>query len=163
MNGITNNISPIVIIPKLGALKGRQSIISNRRFYEFRGIKYAEAPIGSHRFKAPIPAKPWQGIQNAEHYARNCSNLKSFIYLSESERNNIDLEDCLSLDVYSTNTNFIDFKTNNFVPVMVYVHGGSFRNYNSPDFQPHYLMKRNIVLVIMNYRLDALGEYIHSI
>lgn len=148
-----------MIIPNLGVLKGRQSIISNRRFYEFRGIKYAEAPTGSKRFKAPTPAKPWQGIRNAEHYAKNCSNLKNIMDLSESERNNIDLEDCLSLDVYSTNTNFIDFKTNNLVPVMVYVHGGSFRNYNSPDFQPNYLMKRNIVLVIMNYRLDALGKY----
>lgn len=85
------------------------------------------------------------------------------MYLSESERNNIDLEDCLNLDVYSTNTNFIDLKTNNLVPVMVYVHGGSFRNYNSPDFQPHYLMKRNIILVVMNYRLDALGKYVRKI
>lgn len=158
MNGITKNKSPIVIIPRLGILKGRQTITANRRFYEFRGIKYGEAPIGRNRFKAPIPAKPWQGIRNAEHYARNCSNLEMLKNLSESKRNNIDLEDCLSLDIYTTNTNFIDFKTNRLVPVMVYVHGGSFRNYNSPDFQPHYLMKRNIVLVVMNYRLDALGK-----
>lgn len=158
MNGITNNISPIVIIPRLGILKGRQTITANRQFYEFRGIKYAEAPIGRNRFKAAMPAKPWQGIRNAEHYARNCSNLESLKNLSESKRNNIDLEDCLSLDIYTPNTNCIDFKTNKFVPVMVYVHGGSFRNYNSPDFQPHYLMKRNIVLVVMNYRLDALGK-----
>lgn len=155
---VAQNLWPIVVIPHLGILKGRLTSSSHRRFYEFRGIKYAKAPNGKNRFKPPIPIEPWDGIRNAENYAKNCSTLKSLRHLPESERHRIDLEDCLNLDVYTSNTNFIEFKSNTTYPVMVYVHGGSFRNYNSPDFLPHYLMKRKIVLVVMNYRLDALGK-----
>ena len=31
----------------------------------FRGIPYAEAPIGTRRFGAPVPTAPWDGIRDA--------------------------------------------------------------------------------------------------
>lgn len=43
-------------------------------------------------------------------------------------------------------------------PVMVYVHGGSFSVGSSKEFSPKYLLEGNIVLVIPQYRLDALGS-----
>lgn len=42
-------------------------------------------------------------------------------------------------------------------PVMVYVHGGSFSLGSSKDYSPKYLLESNIVLVIPQFRLDALG------
>lgn len=43
------------------------------------------------------------------------------------------------------------------LPVMVYVHGGSFYLNSATDFPPNYLLERDIVLVVVQYRLDALG------
>lgn len=155
---VPKNVWPIVIMPDLGILKGRLNSSPNCRFYEFRGIKYAKAPSGPNRFKAPIPVEPWNGIKSAENYSQNCSTLESLMQLPESERNSSELEDCLSLDVYTSNIDFVDFKSNQAYPVMVYVHGGSFRSHNSPDFLSNYFMKRKIVLVVINYRLDSLGK-----
>lgn len=40
---------------------------------------------------------------------------------------------------------------------MVYVHGGSFYLNNANEFPPNYLLERDIILVVVQYRLDALG------
>lgn len=79
--------------------------------------------------------------------------------MSANERNQIDLEDCLSLDIYTPANRDHNFcKPKKRYPVMVYIHGGLFSEYNSPDFPPNYFMEKDIVLVIPNYRLDALGK-----
>lgn len=41
--------------------------------------------------------------------------------------------------------------------VMVYVHGGSFIVGTSSNHPPNYLLESDIVLVVVEYRLDALG------
>lgn len=43
---------------------------------------------------------------------------------------------------------------------MVYIHGGSFTNNNADQFPPNYLLERDIVLVVVQFRLDALGKTI---
>ncbi len=40
---------------------------------------------------------------------------------------------------------------------MVYVHGGSFSVGSAVQYPPNYLLERNVVLVVVQYRLDALG------
>lgn len=40
---------------------------------------------------------------------------------------------------------------------MVYIHGGGFSLHSAKEYPPIYLMERDIVLVIIQYRLDALG------
>lgn len=40
---------------------------------------------------------------------------------------------------------------------MVFVHGGSFSSGSAVDYPPNYLLERDIVLVVIQYRLDALG------
>lgn len=46
------------------------------------------------------------------------------------------------------------------MPVMFFIHGGNFINgSNSDDFYgPDYLMRENVVLVVVNYRLGFLGK-----
>lgn len=49
----SNVENPVVELPGLGRLRGSttQSAWTNRRIYQFLGVKYAEAPIGELRFK----------------------------------------------------------------------------------------------------------------
>lgn len=42
---------------------------------------------------------------------------------------------------------------------MVYIHGGGYYLHNAEEFPPNYLMERDIVLVVVQYRLDILGKY----
>ncbi|XP_037048128.1 glutactin-like [Bradysia coprophila] len=70
--------------------------------------------------------------------------------MTEEERRATDLEDCLNMAIYSPNLS-------GKLPVMVYVHGGSFYLTNANEFPPNYLLERDVVLVVVQYRLDALG------
>ena len=64
-------------------------------------------------------------------------------------------EDCLYLDVYTSSENYeTDAK-----PVLVWIHGGSFTGDWHPDwYTGKYLCPTaDVVLVVLNYRLGALG------
>jgi len=45
--------------------------------------------------------------------------------------------------------------------VMVFIHGGAFNNGSaSSDFySPEYLIDENVIVVTINYRLNALGDF----
>lgn len=42
-------------------------------------------------------------------------------------------------------------------PVMLYIHGGGFYEGSTTYFPPNYLMEKDIVLVVIQYRLGPLG------
>lgn len=43
--------APLVRIPSLGWVKGRTYTETDRPYYGFLGVKYAESPSGTNRFK----------------------------------------------------------------------------------------------------------------
>lgn len=63
-------------------------------------------------------------------------------------------EDCLYLNVYSPN-----LTPTAPLAVMVFIHGGGYKsgsgNFN--QYGPDFLIKQDVILVTINYRLDALG------
>ncbi|XP_059225573.1 esterase FE4 [Stomoxys calcitrans] len=119
---------------------------SKQRFMQFRGIPYAEAPSGPKRFKAPVPKRPWTSFFDATKYGRSCPALRSI----PQPLGKGDLEDCLNLCVYTK-------KLNVKRPVMFYVYGGGFYNGTASDFPPNFLIEKDIVLVVPNFRIGLLG------
>lgn len=140
--------SEFVIIPALGALNGNetQGAFTGRKIYQFRGVNYAESPSGIRRFKAPTPVLPWTGVRDATQIGRECPTTANTMAANST----VDLEDCLNLSVYSTNL------TTRF-PVMVYFHGGGFYEGAANHHPPNYLLEENVILVVVQYRLGALG------
>ncbi|XP_026318747.1 cholinesterase 1-like [Hyposmocoma kahamanoa] len=63
-------------------------------------------------------------------------------------------EDCLYLNVYTP-----DIKPSSSLPIMVFIHGGGFMCGSGNDniYGPEFLVKENVVLVTINYRVDILG------
>lgn len=47
--------------------------------------------------------------------------------------------------------------------VMVYIHGGAFVEGSSSEerYGPDYLLQKNVVIVTLNYRLGAMGNYVY--
>lgn len=64
-------------------------------------------------------------------------------------------EDCLHLSAYTR-----ELKPTVLKPVMVVIHGGAFiLGSNSKDYQnPEYLLRKEVVVFAINYRLGALGK-----
>ncbi|KAJ0180163.1 hypothetical protein K1T71_004754 [Dendrolimus kikuchii] len=141
--------NPIVTINQ-GKLRGQiKKLLDEKPYYSFKGIPYAQPPLGELRFRDPLPPKPWHGIRDALEHGPVCPqynlNLRRLL-----EGN----EDCLFLNVYTKT-----LQTNAKVPVMVYIHGGAFKS-GSGDadrHSPEYLFLHNVILVTINYRLEALG------
>uniref|UniRef100_A0A1I8NSN8 Carboxylic ester hydrolase n=1 Tax=Stomoxys calcitrans TaxID=35570 RepID=A0A1I8NSN8_STOCA len=134
----------------LGIIKGiRMETRLGNKFWSFRGIRYAEAPVGELRFQNPQPVRPWQpNIFDATQDGPICPQVTS-------NRTRLS-EDCLRLNVY---TKSIGGQSKNLKPVLVYLHPGgfSFSSAISDYAGPQYLMDRDVVLVTLNYRLATLG------
>lgn len=87
-----------VIETRDGAIRGLKSVTwwKSVDFYSFKGIPYAEKPIGTHRFKAPQPKKPWTpNILDAFEFGMRCFQSDKFLPSIAPKS-----EDCLFLNIY---------------------------------------------------------------
>lgn len=120
----------------------------------FRGIPYAAAPVGLLRWRPPHPTAGWQGVRDATRFGPICpQDLRS------APPDMAQSEDCLSLNVYTPTTAI----TGSPLPVMVWIHGGSFRwgAGSLPAYDGVNFAGQGVVLVTINYRLDRLGRFGH--
>ncbi|KAK8789149.1 hypothetical protein V5799_021075, partial [Amblyomma americanum] len=134
----------------LGPVGGRKIEILGTTIEEYRGIPFAEPPIGEHRFKPPVPAKPWDGTLNATSRRSGCPQPM----LNTSLTDNIEYgEDCLHLNVWAR-------EGSSNAPVLVWIYGGGF-TYSSASHDYYtgavIAAKTGIVVASMNYRLGVLG------
>nr|AME15817.1 carboxylesterase [Bactrocera dorsalis] len=133
----------------LGTVKGkRNTSIYDDNYYSFERIPFAQPPLGALRFKAPVAATPWQGVLDSTQKAEK--PLQKNARTNEIEGD----EDCLYLNIYAKK-----LKSENPLPVMVFLYGGGFekgdptRDLHGPD----YLMMKDVILVTIAYRLGPLG------
>ncbi|CAG7834559.1 unnamed protein product [Allacma fusca] len=136
-----------------GTLKGLKSVSrESRTFFEFRGIPYAEPPVGLLRFEPPERPTNWGGIRDATKYGSRCWQLNFITQRVDGK------EDCLFLNVYTHRVlKKEELGDKLLYPVLVYIHGGFFVSGSSNVFRPKYFMDENVVLVTINYRLASFG------
>ncbi|XP_053614970.1 esterase FE4-like [Plodia interpunctella] len=129
--------TPIVEIGQ-GRLRGVRNILGVNQYF---GIPYAT----SVRFQPPKPPRKWKGIFNAVSRYTSCAQAVTFITHTN--------EDCLQLDVYTPE----HAKSGDNIPVFVFLHGGAYYYGNKAITDPEFLVTKNIVAVIINYRLTVFG------
>ncbi|XP_001651649.3 glutactin [Aedes aegypti] len=137
--------TPTVNIQGLGSVQGSigHSAWTNRTIYEFQGIPYGEAPVGTLRFKPTVKAAAWGGIRDASKPGIRCPQI-------DEDYVNVENEDCLTLSVYSNDLDSVR-------PVMVFIHGGWFFKGGADQYKPNFLLESDVVLVVVQYRLGPLG------
>ncbi|XP_017785446.1 PREDICTED: venom carboxylesterase-6-like [Nicrophorus vespilloides] len=138
---------------KNGVLRGTYMETKNgRKFEGYMGIPYAKPPIGDLRFKEPVAATYWSGVKDATKVHGLCPQRNIYTRTDVIEGD----EDCLFLNVYTPR---MDAESPEVYPVMIFLHGGGWLcgSGNSMWYGPEILLDRDVVLVVPNYRLGALG------
>lgn len=145
--------SDVVKDTSLGQIRGNRLVVLGRVVEEYRGIPYAQPPLGRLRFKPPIPAEPWEGILDARSRRTACPQVFTF---PRAFANIEHTEDCLHLNVWSPQ----ERGANEIVPVLAWIHGGGFMQGSASQkvYNGAVLAVRTgLVIVTLNYRLGFLG------
>lgn len=123
----------------------------------FQGIPYAAPPVGADRWRPPTPAAHWDGIRDATEPGARCMQAPDShgllpVDLAPGSSPEPMSEDCLFLNVRTP-----DRGTSEKLPVMVWMHGGSFSGGSGASYDTGRLTQQGIVTVTLNYRLGSLG------
>ncbi|KAJ6615453.1 Alpha/Beta hydrolase protein [Mycena sp. CBHHK59/15] len=117
----------------------------------FRGIRYADAPVGALRWQAPVsPPTTQLGNVDASNYANAC------IINSQTATTSTTSEDCLFGNVYIP----ITTTANSSLPVMIYFHGGGFESGSTRDNPPENIVLSSaepMIFATFEYRLGQFG------
>jgi para-nitrobenzyl esterase len=109
----------------------------------FRGIPFAQPPVGPLRFRPPQPVQSWQGERQATVFAPAAM---------QSGRTAPQSEDCLYLNLWTP-------AGKGPFPVFVWIHGGGFLGGRSsePVLDGAAMARAGIVCITVAYRLGVLG------
>lgn len=126
----------------------------------FKGIPFAQPPVGDRRWKAPESPAPWDGVRAAARFSDNCmqrqANGAAFPPYGGDRSATTMSEDCLYLNVYTTAS-----AASAKQPVMVWIHGGAWTSGSGPIYQGEDLARKGVVYVSLNYRLGVFGFLAH--
>jgi para-nitrobenzyl esterase len=136
----------------------------------FRGVPFAQPPIGPLRWRAPLAATPRKGTQDATQFSAACMQTsyntdwyQDVITAFDGDTNlaarpHSVSEDCLYLNVWTTAK-----QTDKKLPVMVFIYGGN--NQGGWSYEPNYLgdklASKEVVVVSIAYRLHVFGFMAH--
>jgi para-nitrobenzyl esterase len=131
-------------------------------YREFLGVPYAAPPVGKLRWQPPAAATKWSGDRDATKPGSACPQPSSIVSGGDSGKGST-TEDCLYLNVYTPTAGTArrtlpDAAGKGKLPVMVWIHGGSYVNGAGSDYGPGPLVTEGgVIVVTINYRLGALG------
>lgn len=129
-----------VVKTRQGYIKG----VGENRIAVFKGIPYAQPPVGNLRYQPPAPHQPWSDTLSTVQFPAAA--------LQPSGTGVTGSEDCLYLNLYTPGLD--DHKR----AVVIWVHGGSMTGGTGKSMDGHAFADRDdIVTITINYRLGALG------
>jgi para-nitrobenzyl esterase len=131
-----------VVKLEAGAVRG----VTSGGVDSFKGIPYAAPPIGALRWRLPYPAKPWQGVGEADKFGPACMQADGGPMS----------EDCLTLNVWRPAAN-----STKPLPVMVWIYGGALVLGRTSFYPFDAMAKQGVIVVSMNYRLGRFGFFAH--
>jgi para-nitrobenzyl esterase len=84
--GTTASSTDLMVSTPAGRIRG----VAANNAALFRGVPFAQPPVGQLRFRPPVPAKPWPGVRNATEFAPAAIQLAETSFAQS--------EDCLYLN-----------------------------------------------------------------
>lgn len=124
----------------------------------FRGVPYAQPPVGWRRWRPPAELRPWRETRDATRFGPACHQpvVRGTSIYAPAEPLEMS-EDCLYLNIWAP-TDAAD------APVFVWIHGGSLTTGAGHEIMydgARLAAEHGLVVVTINYRLGALGYLAH--
>ena len=150
------------VTTKQGPIQGGLSQDGNTVI--FKGVPYAQPPVGELRFRRPQEHEPWTEPLDCTAFSARCpqAELASMEFYGK-EFYDIMIppwnEDCLYLNIWTPAGADADSK----LPVLFWIHGGAFMHGcgTEKEFDGEGYAKKGVVLVTINYRVNAFGFFAH--
>ncbi|MFF7281344.1 carboxylesterase/lipase family protein [Streptomyces griseorubiginosus] len=133
-----------------GAVRGR----AEDGLAVFRGIPFAEPPVGEARFQAPRPVRNWEGVREAYAFGPPPPQESGF----QGRTAVLDAptgDEWLTVNVWTPGTDPAARR-----PVMVWIYGGAYKlgHAGSPGYDAQHLARAgDVVVVTLNYRVGVEG------
>ncbi|HRA07234.1 MAG TPA: carboxylesterase family protein [Propionicimonas sp.] len=120
----------------------------------FYGIPFAEAPVGEHRFAAPVPRRPWDGVLDASAPGAT-PQRRPFGEVTTIPEPSFPGDSTLNVNVFTPAPGRPDAN----LPVLVWIHGGGFfaGSPSSPWYDGRSFNRDGVVTVSLSYRLGFDG------
>ncbi len=129
--------------------------------YVWKGIPFAEPPLGQLRWKAPKDHSSWTGTLEAVEFKSSCFQ-KASSFGEDGEDMWSGSEDCLYLNVWTPRLSQTDIGQSKNLPVMMWIHGGGNTVGSAHMYDPSVLVsEHNVIVVTIQYRMGSLGWFRH--
>jgi para-nitrobenzyl esterase len=137
--------------PEVTTGRGRVLGSSSGGVAVFRGIPYAEPPVGDLRFAAPHPAPGWEGTRRAVSFGPPAPPVAVAGYTQAPAGTGG--SGWLTLNVWTPDPGA------GGLPVMVWIHGGAYRvgSTSEPVYDAAALAGSGVVVVTVNHRVGMEG------
>lgn len=134
----------------------------NDQIHIFKGIPFAQPPVGDLRWKAPQPVASWEGVKVCKDFGPSPVQNKPEPFLCWSEefiaKPEPLSEDCLYLNIWTPNK-----EPNKKLPVFVWIYGGGLNSgsANCDIYDGLEMAKQGVIFVSLNYRVGVFGFMAH--
>lgn len=133
-----------------------QGVTETSGIVAYKGIPFAQPPVGDLRWKEPQAPLNWKGIRKADHFGPQA--MQRPIYSDMMFRSDGKSEDCLYLNVWTPAKS-----PKEKLAVLVYFYGGGLNAGDGSEYRydGEALAKKGIITVTVNYRLGIFGFMAH--
>ena len=138
----------------------KEKTVDGIKLSVFRGIPYAQPPVGKRRFRRPVPIKWTDKEIDASKFKEACHQNQTIMYTSLTLINKNMSEDCLYLNIWTPKASPLSLKA-----VMVWIHGGGLLSGGASEWflQGEVLsVKGDVVVVTFNYRFVNMHFTYHA-
>jgi para-nitrobenzyl esterase len=137
--------APAMVKTSLGGLRGE----SDGAVRVFRGVPYAEPPVGALRLQPAQSRRPWLEVRDATAFAAAA--------IQAGEAGLTHSEDCLYLNVWTPAAGGASGRGP--WPVFVWIHGGGFTGGHAFEatYDGSQFAREGVVVVTVGYRLGVFG------
>lgn len=122
----------------------------------FKGVPFAAPPVGNLRWKAPQPAKHWDGVREAKEYGPNPMQEPLFGDMNFGTK--VNSEDCLYLNIWTPSKTMKEH-----LPVLIYFNGGGLMAGSGSEarYAGDAMARKGIISITANYREGIFGFFAH--